>query len=258
MPPPDRGGPGSARQWLPKVGLGLGVLYAVVAAFAVLQFNYRVIQTQGIFYWIMPGALEATVRGAFWPYSWWSEHRAQERMAVALSDSEWSALQANLPTPREPTFTPANLSAVKTVLSNYTARTGHPPQDSNLEATLRLNRMAFEWRAEAEVSVAASWKNGVITNTPRYVELTERLDKSVKFADPTLRYVDIQGRSQGYAGFLYDQQYLNEVIEAASKHQAELVTPRWTTPLWLHRTMEQPFRNAAAGYDAAIAALATK
>ncbi len=76
--------------WKRKIGWTLAVAYCVIAVFFVFHFNYRVIQTRGLLYWILPGELEATVRGVLWPYFWQVES-AHERLAVALSGSEGPA-----------------------------------------------------------------------------------------------------------------------------------------------------------------------
>ena len=187
------------RGWLQKIGIALFVAYAIIGSFSALYFNYRVAQTGGFAYWVMFGEVEATLRVWCGPISWCRNIKHQTAATTSsLSDDEWSALERVLPTVRKPSFTPADLATAKAILDGFAARTGHPARASELEAQLRFNQALLEWRAEVSASVAASWNNGTLTKTPRYVELTERFSKYPTFDD--------------------DQQQFNQVIVAASKH----------------------------------------
>ena len=227
------------RKWLQKIGLALVFVYATVAGFSALYFNYRVAQTRGFIYWVMFGEVEATIRGALWPYFTVAEYQTHQLSTdTSLSDSDWTALERVLPTLKKPTFDSADLDTGRAVLDGFTARTGHRLNAAELEAQLRFNQEILEWRAEASASIAASWQNGAATRTPRYVRLTEHLGKYPAFAD--------------------DLQLINKVIDAAAKHEESMTINGQTVPVYRLGEMENPYRQAVAGYDTAIAGLLPK
>lgn len=229
----------TARIFVQKVGVVLMLVYATVAGLSALYFNYRVAQTRGFVYWVMFGEIEATLKGALWPYFAFAEYQTyQQSTDKSLSDSEWAALEQILPTVKKPFFTPADLDTARAVLDDYEKRTGHKPSASRVEAQLRFNQEILEWRAEASASITASWNNGTATRTPRYVELAARLGKYPEFTD--------------------DLRLFNEIIVAAGKHTETMTVGGQTIPVHLLGNMEYPYRQAVAAYDTAIAGLFPK
>ena len=219
-----------------KIGLVLVASYAIIAGFSATYFNYQVAQTKGFVYWVTLGDWEATIKGALWPYFAWTSYQARSHSAdVSLSDDEWSALERVLPTVTKPSFTPADLDAARAVLDEFTARTGHRLRAATLERQFRFDQQILEWRAESSASIGASWDNGVVTKTPRYVELSERLSK----------YPELKG----------DVQLVDKLLAAAAEHTQSIPFEGQSIPVNRLPEMEQPYRRAAAAYDDALAGL---
>jgi hypothetical protein len=268
LPPPtapaataDSGKQGSRPKWLPWAAWGLGIPYVIVAVYAALQFNYDTMRTQGILYWIMPGVVEATGKGALWPYFWWQEAHdrrlLQEHLAVSLSNDEWATVAANMPVGRQP-FTANNINAINTALAHYTARTGRAPKDSDLNEQLRLSRTVMEWRAEAAVSIGKTWNTSSPFRTPRFAELTAQLDTYMQVHKDTARYIDVFGASGNSDRFITERDTYDKAIAAAAKHTATLETANWIIPLGSYGAAEPQYRQNLVDYDKAIAQLAGK
>jgi hypothetical protein len=94
----------------------------------------------------MFGEVEATIRGALWPYFAVVGYQTHQLSTdTSLSDSEWTALERVLPTLKKPTFDSADLDTGRAVLDGFTTRTGHRPNATELEAQLRFNQEILEW-----------------------------------------------------------------------------------------------------------------
>jgi hypothetical protein len=202
----------------------------IIAGVSALYFNYQVAHTTGFVYWVTLGGWEATFKGTLWPYFAWTAYQKSVNSAdVSLSDDEWSALERVLPTVTKPSFTSADLNAARTVLDGFAARTGHKLRASVLQRQFRFSQQILEWRAEASASIAASWDKGVVTKTPRYIELSDRLSKYPELKD--------------------DVDFGDKILVAASRHTESVPFNGQSIPIHQLGSMEQPYRQAAAAYD---------
>jgi hypothetical protein len=153
------------------VGIVFGV-YLLSCGIATIYFNY-LSREQGFFHWLLFGEVAPTLKGLIWPYyayvDWAGSANTQGRLNTNELD-RFASIARGLSL-AHPEVTQADLANARSILTDYTKRTGHQLTRATFQAQVRWSVLDIEWKAELTASMISSWDKQLPTKSDRLMEL---------------------------------------------------------------------------------------